>query len=59
MSVEESEALINYLSDFKVRWAPETLTIWYNRSTNHLVVIDYTGKARRTYRVTIDGDRRR
>lgn len=67
MSVEESEPLINYLSDFavrpeftcRVRWAPRTLTIWDNRCTQHFAVNDYFGKRRRMHRVTIEGDRPR
>jgi taurine dioxygenase len=65
MSVEESEPLINYLSDFAVRpeftcrlrWAPRTLAIWDNRCTQHFAVNDYTGQRRRMHRVTIEGDR--
>lgn len=65
MTVAESEPLINYLSDFaarpeftcRVRWQPRTLTIWDNRSTNHYALNDYSGKARRMHRVTVEGDR--
>ena len=67
MTIEESDPLINYLSDFavrpdftcRVRWQPDTLAIWDNRSTNHFAVNDYSGKARRMHRVTVEGDRPR
>jgi taurine dioxygenase len=65
MSVEESEPLINYLSDFAVRpeftcrlrWQPRTLAIWDNRCTQHFAINDYQGQRRRMHRVTIEGDR--
>lgn len=67
MTIEESEPLINYLSDFavrpeftcRVRWQADTLAIWDNRATNHFAVNDYSGKARRMHRVTVEGDRPR
>lgn len=67
MTVEESEPLINYLSDFAVRpeftcrlrWQRGTLAMWDNRCTNHFAVNDYTGKARTMHRVTLEGDRPR
>jgi len=67
MTVEESEPLINYLSDFavrpeftcRVRWQRETLAMWDNRCTNHFAVDDYHGKARRMHRITLEGDRPR
>ncbi|MDX1484761.1 MAG: TauD/TfdA family dioxygenase [Alphaproteobacteria bacterium] len=67
MTVEESEPLINYLSDFAVRpeftcrlrWQRGTLAVWDNRCTNHFAVNDYFGKARRMHRVTLQGDRPR
>ena len=67
MTVAESEPLINYLSDFAVRpeftcrlrWRRQTLAVWDNRCTNHFAVNDYSAKARRMHRVTLEGDRPR
>ena len=64
MSLEESNPLINYLSNFAVRpeftcrlrWEPGTLAIWDNRCTQHLAVNDYTDQYRHMHRVTIEGD---
>ncbi|MDW7747139.1 TauD/TfdA dioxygenase family protein [Halomonas sp.] len=61
----ESQALLEYLyrhqetPEFQVRvhWAPNTVTLWDNRSTQHRAVFDYAGQVRRGERVTIKGDR--
>jgi taurine dioxygenase len=65
MTVEESDPLINFLSDFvvrpefqcRLRWEPGTLAIWDNRCTQHCAINDYQGQRRHMNRVTIEGDR--
>ena len=65
MTREESDPLINYLSDHivrpefqcRLRWEPGTLAIWDNRSTQHHALNDYQGQRRHMHRVTIEGDR--
>lgn len=65
MTIEESNPLINYLSDqivrpeyqCRLRWEPGTLAIWDNRSTQHLALNDYQGQRRHMHRVTIEGDK--
>tara|TARA_B100000029_G_scaffold9966_1_gene10878 strand:+ start:387 stop:1247 length:861 start_codon:yes stop_codon:yes gene_type:complete len=65
MSIEESRPLLEYLfahlsrPEFscRVRWHPDTLTIWDNRCTQHLAIGDYDGSRRRMHRVTVNGDR--
>lgn len=61
----ESQALLEFLyrhqetPEFQVRihWAPDTVTLWDNRCTQHRAVFDYAGQVRRGERVTIKGDR--
>ena len=65
MTREESDPLINYLSDHivrpefqcRLRWEPGTLAIWDNRCTQHHALNDYQGHRRHMHRVTIEGDR--
>lgn len=65
MTVEESEPLINFLSDYavrpeftcRIRWRPGTLVVWDNRCTQHFALNDYDGQRRRMHRVTLRGDR--
>ncbi len=61
----ESRALLAFLyqhittAEFTVRfnWAPGSLVIWDNRSTQHKPVNDYFPQHRRLLRVTIEGER--
>lgn len=39
----------------RFRWAPDTLTIWDNRCTQHLAIDDYRGHRRELYRSTVAG----
>jgi len=64
LSALESERLLSFLyahivtHEFTVRlgWAPGTVAIWDNRSTQHKPVNDYFPQARTMHRVTIVGD---
>ena len=63
LSAREEEALLPLLCDHvqspdfqcRVRWAPGTLVMWDNRSTQHYAVHDYH-EPRVMHRVLIDGD---
>ncbi len=65
MTREDSDPLINYLSDHivrpefqcRLRWEPGTLAVWDNRCTQHHALNDYQGHRRHMHRVTIEGDR--
>ena len=41
----------------RVRWQPDTLVIWDNRSTQHYAIQDYFPAVRRMMRATVVGDR--
>jgi len=65
MTVEESNPLIEYLSDHSVRpefqcrlrWRAGTLAVWDNRCTQHFALNDTAGHRRHMHRVSIEGDR--
>lgn len=41
----------------RVKWQPNTLTMWDNRATWHKAMNDYQGQARTMHRITINGDK--
>jgi taurine dioxygenase len=43
----------------RLRWEPDTLVIWDNRSTQHYAIQDYFPAVRRMMRATVMGDRPR
>ena len=61
----ESDALLQFLYahcatpdwSCRVRWAPETITMWDNRCLWHYAMDDYQEHERLMFRVTIAGDR--
>ncbi len=62
---EESRTLLEFLyrhivtDEYTVRlsWAPHTVAIWDNRSTQHKPINDYFPQHRKMHRVTIAGER--
>lgn len=61
----ESEALLDFLfahvstAEYSCRfhWAPHSIAVWDNRSTQHKPINDYFPAHRKLHRITIDGDR--
>jgi taurine dioxygenase len=64
MREAESAGLLAYLFDHqvqpeftaRVRWAPGTLVIWDNRSSQHCAINDYDGHRREMWRITLEGE---
>lgn len=62
---DESRAILDYLFkraltpeyQLRVRWAPDTLVVWDNRSVQHYAPNDYQPQRRRMERITIRGRR--
>lgn len=67
MRREESKPLLEYLyahatrPEFtcRFRWRQGSIAFWDNRCTLHRPIDDYFGKRRRTWRITLSGDRPR
>lgn len=65
MKEAESRALLDLLFDqaktpeyqLRVRWEPNQMVMWDNRSTHHYAVHDYWPQRRRMERITVKGDR--
>ncbi|RMH48742.1 MAG: hypothetical protein D6686_09870 [Alphaproteobacteria bacterium] len=65
MKESESRMLLEFLFaqaqipeyQLRVRWEPDQIVFWDNRSTQHYAVHDYWPQRRRMERVTIKGDR--
>lgn len=63
MTNEESAPLLNFLLGeiqslpltMRVRWEPDTVVVWDNRTAAHAAIGDYLGHARVLERVTIHG----
>ncbi len=64
-SDDEARPLLNRLIEHAVddafvtrlKWAPGTLALWDNRSTQHYALNDYRGARREMWRVVVEGDR--
>lgn len=65
MKESESRSLLEQLFEqaripdyqLRIRWEPDQLVFWDNRSTQHYAVHDYWPQRRRMERITIRGDR--
>ena len=65
VTAEESRALLALLFEqahvpeyqFRLRWKPDTITFWDNRSTQHYAANDYYPNRRRMERVAVIGER--
>ena len=65
LTAEESRALLALLFEqahvpeyqFRLRWKPNTITFWDNRSTQHYAANDYYPNRRRMERVAVIGER--
>lgn len=65
MTAEESAPLLAFLYEHcarfdltcRIRWQPNQVLVWDNRSTMHRAVADYAGFDRLLTRVTIEGER--
>jgi len=64
MYPQESEAILNFLYQHlaeprfqcRVKWRPNTMTMWDNRCTQHLAMWDYYPDTRSGHRYTVEGD---
>ena len=64
LSISESDALLEFLYQHlvieehtvRLRWRPDTVAIWDNRSTQHKPVNDFFPQHRKMFRITIAGD---
>lgn len=64
MTEAESAGLLGYLHEHSIRpefiirvvWRPQMLTIWDNRSVQHMAVNDYHGHRREMHRTTVRGE---
>ncbi len=62
---EESDAILRFLIrqahrpeyQLRVKWAPHSVVMWDNRSTQHYASFDYYPQRRKMERVTMAGDR--
>ena len=65
MGAEESAPILQYLTDHltqpaftcRLRWEPDMLVAWDNRSCVHQAYNDYEGHRRELYRTTVRGER--
>ena len=67
MTVDESKPLLDFLYAHasrpeltcRFRWRPGSIAFWDNRCAIHCPIDDYFGQRRRTWRITLAGDRPR